>query len=96
MSRHASGGSSTAGQSLQCYATPLFYELVQEAAALTGISTSGLLRLALIDYIDRLQLRAGLAEEMRAEVKKRRTYLIAKTPVPAELHASQPSAAAEG
>lgn len=96
MSRNASGGSSTGVPPLQCYATPLFHELAHEAAAASGISTSGLLRLALVDYISRLDLRDGLADELRAEVMARRSYRVIDTPDPASLHAGASSAAAEG
>lgn len=68
MSRNASGGSSTGTPTLQCYASPLFHKLAHEAAAASGISTSGLLRLALVDYISRLGLRHGLAEELRVKL----------------------------
>lgn len=95
MSRNASGGSSTGTPTLQCYASPLFHKLAHEAAALSGISTSGLLRLALVDYISRLDLRAGLAEELRAEVVTRRSYRVIETPDPASLHAGYSADAGE-
>lgn len=96
MRRNASGESSTGTPALQCYASPLIHKLAHEAAAESGISTSGLLRLALVDYISRLGLRDGLAEELRAEVLARRSYRVIDTPDPASLHAGQSSAVAEG
>ena len=96
MSSNASGGMSVGTPTLQCYATPLLHKLAHEAAASTGISTSGLLRLALVDYISRLDLRDGLAEELRTEVMARKSYRVIQTPDPASLHAGRPIASGEG
>jgi hypothetical protein len=96
MSRNASGRMSVGTPTLQCYATPLLHKLALEAAASIGLSTSGLLRLALVDYISRLGLRDGLAEELRSEVMARKSYRVIQTPDPSSLHAGRPIAAVEG
>jgi hypothetical protein len=87
MSRNASAGLGAGTPSLQCYATPRLHQLANEAALAKGISTSGLLRLALVEYIARLGLRDGLAEELRTEALSRRSFRCVPTVAPAELHA---------
>ena len=88
MSSNASGVRSVGTASLQCFATPLLRDLAHEAAASKGISTSSLLRLALIDYVARLGLRDGLADELRTEALSRRIFRSTQAPDPSELHAS--------
>jgi hypothetical protein len=80
-----SGSSET--PSLQCYATPRFHLLAHEAGNEVGLSTSALLRLALIEYVERLGLRPGLAEELRKEGLSRRAYRSVAVTDPAQLHA---------
>ncbi|PZU98094.1 MAG: hypothetical protein DCF24_11475 [Cyanobium sp.] len=81
---------------MQCYATPRLHELAHEAASAKGISTSGLLRLALVEYIERLGLRPGLAQELRTEALSRRSFRCVPTVDPADLHASAQTTAVEG
>ncbi len=85
MSSNASAGLSTGTLSLQCYATPRLHQLAHEAAASQGLSTSSMLRLALVDYVAKLGLRPGLAEELRKEALSRRTLRGALAVGPAEL-----------
>jgi hypothetical protein len=87
MSSNASAGLSAGTLSLQCYATPRLHQLAHEAAASQGLSTSSMLRLALVDYVAKLGLRPGLAEELRSEALSRRTLRGAQPVGPADLHA---------
>lgn len=84
----ASEGRTVGNTVLQCYATPLLRELAHEAALSKNISTSSLLRLALVDYVARLGLRDGLADELRTEALSRRIFRSTQAPDPSELHAS--------
>jgi hypothetical protein len=79
--------------SLQCFATPLLRDLAHEAAAAKGVSTSSLIRLALIEYVARLGLRDGLAEELRTEALSRRIFRTAQAPDPSELYAASSTSA---
>ena len=99
MSSNASAGLSAGTTSLQCYATPRLHQLAHEAAIAKGISTSGLLRLALVEYIAKLGLRPGLAEDLRTEALSRRSFRCVPTVDPADLHApaaATPITAGEG
>jgi|688.fasta_scaffold389731_3 hypothetical protein len=87
MSRNASAGSATGAPALQCYSTRRLRELAQEAAVSKGLSTSALLRFALVEYVARLGLRPGLAEEIRAEALSRRSFGAVATVDPSDLHA---------
>ena len=80
---------------LQCFATPLLRDLAHEAAISKGISTSSLMRLALVEYVARLGLRDGLAEELRTEALSRRIFRSTQAPDPSDLHAPTSTFAAE-
>jgi hypothetical protein len=99
MSSNASAGLSLGTLSLQCYATPRLHQLAHEAAASQGLSTSSMLRLALVDYVAKLGVRPGLAEEMRSEALSRRTLKGVRSVGSAGLHApaaTAPTTAGEG